>query len=173
MNKIWDIDGFIFRHPFTCLIAGPTQSGKTYFVRNILKSLHLMIDKKINRIIYCYSAYQPFFESLKTFNIEFVEGIPNLDDINASDSNLIILDDLLKECQDNSIIQNLFTVDSHHKNLSVFLLSQNLFPQGKCSRPISLNCHYIVVFNNPTNRSQIYSLARQMFPQKVFYSKHI
>lgn len=164
MNKIWEIDEVIFKHPFTCFIAGPTQSGKTFLIQQILKHNDELIKPKIDRIIYCYSAWQPFFESFRNLNIEFYEGIISLDDIDSSLNNLIILDDLLKECQDNTSIQNLFTIDSHHKNISVFLLSQNLFPKGKCSRTISLNSHYLIIFNNPRDRSQIHVLARQMFP---------
>lgn len=165
MNKEWEIDSYVFKHPFTCFVAGPTQSGKSHLIQNIIKNNIYLIDPQIDRIIYCYSAWQPFFQTLK--GVEFIEGIINLDEINPGQKNLIILDDLLKECQDNVSIQNLFTIDSHHKNISVFLLSQNLFPRGKCSRTISLNSHYLVIFNNPRDRSQIYALARQMFPNKV------
>jgi len=30
------IETFIFRHPFTCMIVGPSQSGKTSLIKNIL-----------------------------------------------------------------------------------------------------------------------------------------
>ncbi|CAF1084774.1 unnamed protein product [Brachionus calyciflorus] len=165
----WEVDPLIFKHPFTCFVAGPTQSGKTFLLQQILLENTLLIDPKIDRIIYCFSAWQPFFENLKKSlsNIEFNEGIFNIEDIDPNVNNLIVLDDLLKECQDNIGIQNLFTVDSHHKNISVFLLSQNLFPQGRCTRTISLNSHYLIIFNNPRDKSQIYALARQMFPNKM------
>lgn len=168
-KKFWEIDSFIFKHPFTCFVAGPTQSGKTFLIHEILKYADQIIDQKIHKIIYCYSTWQPFYDQLKMIsnNIEFYEGIYNIDEINSNQNNLIVLDDLLKECQDNQTIQNLFTVDSHHKNISVFLLSQNLFPQGKCTRTISLNSHYMIIFNNPRDKSQINVLARQMFPYNV------
>ena len=59
----------------------------------------------------------------------------------------------------------LFTKGSHHKNLSVILITQNVFHQGKFCRDISLNCKYLVLFNNPRDKSQIYPLARQIFPE--------
>ena len=43
-------------------------------------------------------------------------------------------------------------------------LTQNLFPQGKASRDIALNCHYLVLFNNPVDRQQISLLARRIQP---------
>ena len=41
---------------------------------------------------------------------------------------------------------------------------QNLFHQGKGSRSISLNSHYLVLFKNPRDKLQILTLAKQMYP---------
>ena len=59
---------------------------------------------------------------------------------------------------------NLFTRGSHHRNLSVIYIVQNLFHQGKGSRSISLNSHYLVLFKNPRDKLQILTLAKQMYP---------
>ena len=61
-------------------------------------------------------------------------------------------------------IVNLFTRGSHHRNLSVIYIVQNLFHQGKGSRSISLNSHYLVFFKNPRDKLQILTLAKQMYP---------
>ena len=74
------------------------------------------------------------------------------------------LDDLMQECGKDPQITKLFTQGSHHRNLSVIYIVQNLFHQSKESRTISLNCHYIVLFKNPRDRSQIVHLAKQMYP---------
>ena len=42
-------------------------------------------------------------------------------------------------------IVNLFTRGSHHHSLSVIYIVQNLFHQGKGSRSISLNSHYLTI----------------------------
>ena len=60
-------------------------------------------------------------------------------------------------------IVNLFTRGFHHRNLSVIYIVQNLFHQGKGSRSISLNSHYLVLFKNPRDKLQILTLAKQMF----------
>ncbi|KAG8238309.1 hypothetical protein J437_LFUL017844 [Ladona fulva] len=62
-------------------------------------------------------------------------------------------------------VVHLFTKGSHHRNLSVIHLTQNLFHQGKGARDISLNTHYIVYFKNPRDRSQIFHLSRQLHPE--------
>ena len=78
--------------------------------------------------------------------------------------NLIIFDDLMVECVKNEDIMNLFTVGSHHKNTSVFFITQNLFSKGKYAREISLNSNYLVMFKNPRDKLQLSILANQMYP---------
>ena len=56
---------------------------------------------------------------------------------------------------------NLFTRGSHHRNLNVIYIVQNLFHQGKGSRSINMNSHYLVLFKNPRDKLQ---LAKQMYP---------
>ena len=46
---------------------------------------------------------------------------------------------------------------------------QNLFHRGNHHKTISLNAHYMVVFKNPTDVSQIMALALQMYPQRTKY----
>ena len=64
-------------------------------------------------------------------------------------------------------IADLFTKESHHRNLSVIYIVQNIFHQGKEMRNISLNAHCIVLFKSPKERQQISILARQVNPGKV------
>ena len=58
---------------------------------------------------------------------------------------------------------NLFTKESHHRNLRVIYIVQNLFHQGKGNRNISLNSHYLVLLKNPRDKLQILTLAKQMY----------
>jgi len=43
---------------------------------------------------------------------------------------------------------------------------QNLFNKGKEHRTISSNSHYIIVFKNPRDSSQIIHLAKQAYPSR-------
>ena len=52
---------------------------------------------------------------------------------------------------------------------SVILISQNLFSKGKNARTISLNCNYLICFNNKRDQTQIRILGQQMFPDKIHY----
>ena len=47
-------------------------------------------------------------------------GLYDIDLINSKDNNLIILDDLTHLCEKDDSVLNLFTTDSHQKNISVY-----------------------------------------------------
>ena len=66
----------------------------------------------------------------------------------------------------NIFIANLFSRESHHRNISVILILQNLFHQGKYCRDISLSTHYFILFKNPRDVQQIKLLGRQLDMQK-------
>jgi len=80
----------------------------------------------------------------------------------GSESTLLILDDLMSET--NQLVAKVFTKISHHRNVSVVYLTQNLFDKNKYARTISLNAHYLVLFKNPRDATQFATLARQMYP---------
>ena len=125
------------------------------------------------RIIWCYGQWQPtYFDMMRTMpGIEFNEGIPDdidePDYLDVSQRNLIVLDDLMAQSGKDKRIADLFTRGSHHRNLSVIYIVQNIFHQGKEMRNISLNAHYIVLFKSPRDKQQVSMLARQVNPGKV------
>jgi len=55
---------------------------------------------------------------------------------------LIILDDLLNDAYSKEMC-DLFTKGSNHRNISVILITQNLFHQERYCRNISLNAKYL------------------------------
>ena len=68
---------FEFKHPFTSMVAGPTSSGKTVIVSKIIKHIDSLVDKKIERIVYCYSLWQNEYDEILKNNmkVEFHQGI--------------------------------------------------------------------------------------------------
>ena len=160
-------------HPFTCMVAGMTGSGKTVWVQSLLQQVQTVIDQPPERIIWCYSQWQPAYTQLLMMipTIEFVKGIPeSLEDdsyLDVNKRNLIVIDDQMIEAGKDNRIVNLFTRGSHHRNLSVIYIVQNLFHQGKGNRSISLNSHYLVLFKNPRDKLQILTLAKQMYPSET------
>ena len=152
--------------PFTCVISGPTGSGKSVFVQRLLKHAKTVIAPPPDRILYCYGAYQQMFSKME--DVEVNEGLPSLDEFNGEKHTLVIIDDLMHET--NDVVSKLFTRISHHTNTSVIFITQNLFHADKETRTITLNAQYLVIFKNVRDKSQIAHLSRQMYPSN---SKHM
>ena len=111
-----------FQHPFSMMVTGPSQSGKTEWTRKLL--LSPLIQPPPERIMWCFRKLQPLYEELQkriTYK-EFKHGIRDYlhspQFINAGTRNLIILDDLMTEAKCDQRIADLFTKGSHHRNLS-------------------------------------------------------
>lgn len=148
-------------HPFTAIVAGPTSCGKTAFVFRLIDNAKSMIDPPPSKIVYCYGEFQQLF--CRYPHVHFREGLPSMDEFDGSEPVLLVIDDLMQETDET--VANLFTKGSHHRNLSVLFLAQNLFPKNKFARTMSLNAHYMVLFKNPRDTSQFANLARQMYPK--------
>ena len=162
-----------FRTPANFYICGASQSGKSFFLRSMLRNLEYLFSPILSKIIYSYGVYQKEFAELSETvpNIQFVEGFPNdlYDMTDAHDSSMVILDDLMSQCSNDQRVVDLFTRGSHHRGITVLFLTQNLFPPGKLSRTLSLNAHYMLIFRNPRDSLGITTLARQMYPKNVDY----
>jgi hypothetical protein len=64
--------------------------------------------------------------------------------------------------KDEEKIKLWFTRKGHHRNTSVIYITQNMFQQSKASRTLSLNAHYMVLFQNTRDKGQIKVLAHQV-----------
>ena len=149
-----------WKHPFTCIVAGPTGCGKTTFVARLLRNAPSMINPAPEHVTWYYGEWQSAYENLDIPNVRLEQGLPTVFD--TGKRNVVVLDDLMAETDGR--VTDLFTKKSHHSNTSVIYLVQNLFPKHKESRTISLNAQYMVVFKNPRDASQVTHLAKQMYP---------
>jgi hypothetical protein len=163
------------RHPFSMIVAAPSQGGKTVFVSRLVQNASEMLTVPPEEIIWAYSEYQPLYNELVYLpNIKFVEGIPNLAELkeNVHIPKLVILDDLLEETSKSSEVTALFTKGCHHWGISVIHMVQNLF--FKSLRTARINASYLVLFKNPSDKSQINFLSRQLYPgSKVFIEAYL
>jgi len=75
----------------------------------------------------------------------------------------VILDDLLNDIYSKQIC-DLFTRGSHYRNISVVLITQNLFHQECYCRYISLNARYLVALQNVRDKKHLMYFAHQMYP---------
>lgn len=124
-----------------------------------------MLKETLLKHIHWYNSdARALSDNLKKINIiEIHTEIPYTFET-IEDNSLIILDDMMLEAY-NKAVCGLFVKKSHHHNISVILISQNVFHQSKLSRDISLNSKYLVLFKNPRDKSQMLPLARQIYPE--------
>ena len=143
------------------VIAGPSMSGKTTFIKQLLENKNKMFNANFDKIFWCYS------ESGAKPNIPrvvFHQGLmENFENENHKPT-LIIIDDLMNEAHSLSISE-LFTKGSHHRNLSIILVTHNIYHQSPQSRNISLNTKYLILFKNPRDKQQFSYLSRQIYPE--------
>jgi len=80
---------------------------------------------------------------MKERGIKFHEGVPDSDQLKKwfPSGGLIVLDDLMAEGGNDKRVLDLFTKHSHHQNITVLYLCQDMFPPGKYAKSISRNAH--------------------------------
>lgn len=203
-----------FRTPFTMIVSGATQSGKTSYVRKMLQSMPHLFTKVPDFVIYYYSQWQPIFTKMKadrfdpechkpppappeSYNVaplpdqwgagaasvleedrtrptinKWENVLPTIELLKTEtekyingNGSLVIIDDFVNHLDEE--ISELFTVLSHANNISVILLTQNLFSKNKFFRTVSLNSMYITMFKNPRDGRQIATFAQQISPHSI------
>ena len=122
-----------------------------------------MVDPPFQKIIWAYGEWQPAYENMT--GVQFVKGL-NEDVVkreNLDGHSCLVIDDLADEI-DAKLLGALFTKISHHRNLSIIFLLNNIFYKGVSTmRLVSLNTHYLVLFKTPRDQDSINTIARQMF----------
>ena len=79
----------------------------------------------------------------------------------------MVLDDLMMDAANSDEVVHLMCVGSHHHNITVIHILQNLFQKGKSMRTASINCHYFILMANKRDTMQINTLGRQVFPGQL------
>ncbi|XP_068697139.1 uncharacterized protein [Montipora capricornis] len=160
----------MIRQPSSTMIVGPSGSGKTQLTEALLTEGDVFEGGRTKPCHYCYAVWQPRFERMKGRGIRFHEGIPDIDHLRQwfgkSGGGILVLDDLMDEGGNDKRVLDLFTRESHHRNITVLYLCQDLFPPGKYAKTISRNAHYLFVFKNPRDQSGFRALTLQAFPDR-------
>jgi GTPase SAR1 family protein len=135
-------DDLKFKHPFLCIIAGPSASGKSSFCIRYLQNLESLctVPTFDGGILWCYGEKNAFpsLQSVSAKRIHLHEGVPKNFENKEGKPALIIIDDLLTEVYSDQVC-HLFTKGSHHRNISVIFITLNLFHKCRYCRDIFLN----------------------------------
>ena len=159
------------KHPFTAIVSAPTKAGKTVWVKNLVLNADKMISPTPRLIYWSYSEWQPAYNELRGsgLDIRFCQGFPDLRELKANPEipKFLILDDQMEEMKKDKRLAQLFTKGSHHCNVSVLHIVQNLFSEGM--RTSRINAQYLVLMKNPSDQLQAATLAKQLYPGKTQY----
>ncbi len=157
----------LLKHPFSCVVAGPSKAGKTVFVTKLLQHIDALSTVAPSEIVWFFSEYQPGYRQLAVMpHVRLVQGSPSLSELrkDTTKPRLIILDDLMSDMKKKeSDLSQLFTKGVHHWNTSCVFIVQNLFFGSRTAR---VNAHYLALFKNPSDKLQVATLARQMYPKQ-------
>ena len=128
LQKIYDAR---LHHPSTILVCGPTSSGKSCFSKKLIELSHNIFQPNTSKyVILIYDVWQETYDFLIEKNlvqlaIKGIEDFEYLEDILSEKKNLggsmLLIDD--QAPQINQDIVNLFTIYSHHLNVTVILLT--------------------------------------------------
>ena len=159
------------KHPFTAIVAGPTKAGKTVWVRKLVQNLEQMVFPIPEEVYWCYSEWQPLYGEVEATNsrVHFLQGLPDIQELKTGTEKpkLLILDDFMQEMKGDKRLVQLFTKGSHHWNVSIVHIVQNLFFDGL--RTSRVNAQYLILMKNPSDKLQAATLAKQLYPGKTGY----
>ena len=117
-------DTLRFMIPFSMSVSGPSQSGKTEFILNLVENRHQLFSSEFSRIVFCIPeslAHRPntaFDRLKKSFPAaELVNGLPDISklnlDLNQSPC-LLIIDDQMNALLDSKEMVELLCIKIHH-----------------------------------------------------------
>ena len=158
---------FRFQTPSSILVVGPSGCGKTMFTEKLLLDNKDLFETPPTQVHYCYGAWQDRFQAMQEQGVVLHEGIPDhqaLVQWFPQGQGVLVLDDLMDEGSHDKHLLDLFTKHSHHQNVMVLYLCQDMFPVGKYAKSISRNAHYIVAFKNPLDQLGVRNVLLQSFP---------
>ena len=118
--------------PCRMIITGPSNSGKTTLLINLLEANQKCFNEKLGKIYWCGGILREEETKLirkKLGNVTFIEGFPAEEIKNGTlvpknENACLILDDLGHELEKSQELKYIFTMMSHHDKINVFLLLQ-------------------------------------------------
>jgi DNA polymerase III delta prime subunit len=132
--------------PFRMIIAGSSGSGKTSTLLNLIHNMNdtferiHIVTKNADEPLYCFLE-----DKLKEANFKITEGVhtlPDLDEMDKTQNNLIVLDDLCNETAKAQRPICDYVIRCRKKNCSFIYISQSYYQVPKLIRD---NINYLIL----------------------------
>jgi len=180
-GTVVDQDQIKFPPQSLILVAGPSSSGKTYYVKKLILNADEVFQEPPKEILYFMQYNQPAYQDLKTslgdkisFYDTFPEDYQNIFgwSTRSPDSPplLVVLDDLFEVIIKRPDVLKLFTGIGHHLHITVILLSQFIFGDSTLYRQINKQLTHMLIFPSVRYRSGLKTLSSQVFGNAKFLS---
>ena len=140
-------------HPFRCLVAGPSQSGKSTFVCNLLLQQNDIIDIHFDYVMIILGTDANKNEILSSLKDELRPGVMEIIELkklyktaelmkenfssefehfvknkaNKKKKGCVIFDDLMSELSECGLLLDLFSKYPSHYDLTTIHITQNIF----------------------------------------------
>ena len=156
------------------LVAGQTQSGKTFFTSKLLMHCDHMFKDPPKMIFYFFKHWQPLYEKMEEVlgnRIRFKDNIPTeqalldeMAEVRQLHSNekchfIVCVDDWMDQLYKNQLFVDLVTRIAHHHCLSNIFLVQEGSVTGPNKKELHSNIHANVFMASCRDRASLRQLA--------------
>ena len=173
VTEIEKIENFEFFRPMRAIFSGSSQSGKTFLMGKMLENQRRLFGGEFKQVLYYYPEYLSecpvsWHENISS-PILYQPGFPNKQDIlEMEEGSLLIIDDNMKKVVESEIMRQFFNVISGKRNLSIIVVTQNYFTQGKFSRDVRNSCNMVCLFRNCADATLNIRVARAFKLEKAY-----
>ena len=164
----------VFNTPCSILIAGPSQSGKTSLVYNMLREKSRLFVPAPSRTLLIYKEDQELYRLMKLHDLiqDKISYLPTLEDLKSlakaekakGGSLMVIFDDQMMETTKNIDYLEAWSVSCHHLSMTLLFLAQQIFFDSPLYRSLSLNSQCFLLMKNPRDLRSVTTLASRMYP---------
>ena len=167
---------------FRCVLLGCSESGKSSFIKQLIKNKSKLFQGEYEKIIYCSPnnsarhdlEYREMLQKwaepaeMKFYNHIIEEN--ELLEIADTTSNrlLLFIDDFSLEIFQTDMVYSLYTRLSSHRSIdSCISLHQGGSSKsggGRFYQAVLSNCNFIVLFRNISNRASIGEISKRIYP---------
>ena len=149
------------KSPFCMTISGQSGAGKSTVTLNLLKNVDQNISPVPRSILYCYGVFNSQIPEIQKLGIQINHGLPSQQQLDQSPKPLLLVfDDLMMTLNSKKeYLSNLVTRISHHSNVSMIFIVQNLFERN--FKIVRDNSQYLMLMNSPSAALQMRTLGTQ------------
>lgn len=156
-----------FKLPFGMVVAGSSSSGKTTWLRAFMANVNELVSPVPKSIVYAYGEYHDYVPDMEKMGISTFPGLPEDEVLQKHQKPLLLILDDLMTVATSKYLSDLYTKKSHHQNIGVIFLTQDLFDKNiKVARN---NSQYIVLMKAPNSALSVRTLGSQLFPGQLSY----